>query len=85
VTDLIPDYVRWADQVFTCGPEAMFRSLRDVILPLRIGRKPTVQVSVERAMACGLGACLGCVVETRSGMSASCVEGPVYDMDDVIW
>ncbi|MGH2561083.1 MAG: dihydroorotate dehydrogenase electron transfer subunit [Thermomicrobiales bacterium] len=85
VTDLVPDFLRWADQVFTCGPEAMFRSLRDVILPLRIGRKPRVQVSMERSMACGLGACLGCVVETKSGMSASCVQGPVYDMDDVIW
>ncbi|MGH2533655.1 MAG: dihydroorotate dehydrogenase electron transfer subunit [Thermomicrobiales bacterium] len=85
VTDLIPDYVRWADQIFTCGPEAMFRSLRAVILPLRIGRTPTVQVSMERSMACGLGACLGCVVETKTGMSASCVQGPVYDMDDVVW
>lgn len=85
VTDLIPEYVRWADQVFACGPEAMFRSLRDVIMPLRIGVTPRVQVSMERSMACGLGACLGCVVETKRGMQTSCVEGPVYDMDVVIW
>ena len=38
-----------------------------------------------REMACGLGACLGCVVETRRGMQTSCVQGPVFDMDDVLW
>jgi dihydroorotate dehydrogenase electron transfer subunit len=40
---------------------------------------------MERSMACGIGACLGCVVETKKGMSASCVEGPVYDLDVVDW
>jgi dihydroorotate dehydrogenase electron transfer subunit len=85
VTDLVPNYMQWADQIFSCGPEPMFRSLRDVANPHRIQRKPTVQVSVERTMACGLGACLGCVVETRRGMQTSCVQGPIYDMDDVIW
>ncbi|MBA2276578.1 MAG: dihydroorotate dehydrogenase electron transfer subunit [Chloroflexia bacterium] len=85
VTDLLPDYLQWADEVFACGPEAMFRSLRSIVVANRIGRRPRVQVSVERTMACGLGACLGCVVETRAGMQASCVQGPVYDMDEVVW
>jgi dihydroorotate dehydrogenase electron transfer subunit len=85
VTELVPEYVRWADQIFTCGPEPMFRSLRQVLMPLRIGGKPPIQVSMERTMACGLGACLGCVVETKSGMQTSCVDGPVYDMDEVVW
>lgn len=85
VTDLVPEYVRWADQIFSCGPEPMFRSLRDAANPHRMNRKPTVQVSVERTMACGLGACLGCVVETKRGMQTSCVQGPIFDLDDVIW
>jgi dihydroorotate dehydrogenase electron transfer subunit len=85
VTDLVPDYARWADQIFTCGPEPMFRSLRNALGPHRMGGKPTVQLSVERTMACGLGACLGCVVETKQGMQTSCIQGPVYDMDDLIW
>jgi dihydroorotate dehydrogenase electron transfer subunit len=85
VTDLVPDYVRWADQIFACGPEPMYRSLRNAVIPNRIGRRPPVQLSVEREMACGLGACLGCVVETRRGMQASCVQGPVFDMDDIVW
>ncbi len=85
VTDLAADYVRWADQIFACGPESMYLELRTAIGPHRIGRRPTVQVSMEREMACGLGACLGCVVETRHGMVASCIQGPVFDLDEIIW
>jgi dihydroorotate dehydrogenase electron transfer subunit len=85
VTDLIPQYLPWADQVFSCGPEPMFRSLRAQVLAHRFAAKPSVQLSVERTMACGVGACLGCMVETRAGMKTSCVEGPVFDMDDLVW
>jgi dihydroorotate dehydrogenase electron transfer subunit len=85
VTDLMGEYVSWADQVFACGPEPMLGSLRRQVLVHRFGDRPTVQVSVERAMACGVGACLGCVVETTRGMKPSCVDGPVFDMDEVIW
>lgn len=85
VTDLIPDYLSWADQIFACGPEPMFRSLRSVVLANRFGDKPTVQMSIERTMACGVGACLGCVVETKRGMKASCVDGPVFAMEQIVW
>lgn len=83
-TEIISDYVAWADQIYACGPEPMYRTLRAVADPLRIHRRPKVQISVERGMACGLGACLGCVVETRRGMIASCVQGPVFDLDEVV-
>lgn len=83
-TEVIADYVTWADDIFACGPEPMYRTLRAVVDPLRLNRKPRIQISVERGMACGLGACLGCVVETRNGMQASCVKGPVFDLDEVI-
>jgi dihydroorotate dehydrogenase electron transfer subunit len=83
-TEVIAGYVTWADQIFACGPEAMYRTLRAVTDPLRVERRPKIQISVERGMACGLGACLGCVVETQRGMIASCVQGPVFDLDEVI-
>lgn len=85
VTDLVPDYVLWADQIMACGPEPMYRSLRRAVLSRRIGSRPPVALSMEREMACGLGACLGCVVETKRGMQTSCVQGPVFDMDDLAW
>jgi dihydroorotate dehydrogenase electron transfer subunit len=52
--------------------------------PLQINGRPPIQVSVERGMACGLGACLGCVVETKRGMVASCVKGPVFDLSEMV-
>ncbi len=85
VTDLVPNYLQWADQVFTCGPTPMMAALRNVIMQERFGKGPQVQISVERTMACGVGACLGCVVETKRGMKASCVDGPVFDMEQVVW
>lgn len=84
VTDLVPQFVHWADQICACGPEPMYRSLRDAAAPLRLGGRPPIQISMERDMACGVGACLGCVVETRRGMQTSCVQGPVFDLDEVI-
>ena len=83
-TEVVAEFVQWSDQIFACGPEPMYRTLRSVIEPLRINRRPKIQISVERGMACGLGACLGCVVETTHGMIASCVKGPVFDLDEVI-
>jgi dihydroorotate dehydrogenase electron transfer subunit len=83
-TDLVRDFVQWADQIFACGPEPMYRTLRAVLEPLRTNRKPSVQISVERGMACGLGASLGCVVETTHGMIASCVKGPVFELDEIL-
>jgi len=47
------------------------------------------QVSTEAKMACGIGACMSCAIEVRSGNSAKyvrcCKEGPVFDADEVIW
>ena len=43
------------------------------------------QVSLERLMACGIGACLSCVVSTRDGLKRACVDGPVFDAEEVVW
>ena len=83
-TEVIGDFVQWADQIYRLWSRADVPDAADRCEPLRIERKPSVQISVERGMACGLGACLGCVVETTHGMIASCVEGPVFDLDEVI-
>lgn len=85
VTDLVPQYLPWADQVFVCGPTPMSYSLQQEVAAHRIGNHPPVQVSVERTMACGVGACLGCMVDTKRGMKTSCVDGPVFDMDFLRW
>ncbi len=45
----------------------------------------TCQVSLERRMACGIGACLSCVVDTVDGKKRACVDGPVFDAQEVVW
>ena len=42
-------------------------------------------ISLEKRMACGIGACLSCIVETKQGRKRSCVDGPVFDAAEVIW
>ena len=69
------------DVVYTCGPEAMERSVT------RLAHSAGVpcQVSLERFMACGIGVCLSCVVSTTDGLKRACVEGPVFCAEEVVW
>ena len=43
------------------------------------------EVSLERRMACGVGACLSCVVDTVDGKRRACVDGPVFPATEVVW
>jgi dihydroorotate dehydrogenase electron transfer subunit len=81
VTDLLPDYVPWADQVFACGPNPMFASMADVLRRLR-SRKP-VQALLEERMGCGTGVCYGCAVFTRKGVRLVCKDGPRFELREV--
>lgn len=69
------------DVVYTCGPEIMQRA---VVAQATKADVPC-QVSLERLMACGIGACLSCVVTTASGRKRACVDGPVFDAGEVCW
>jgi dihydroorotate dehydrogenase electron transfer subunit len=71
----------WADQVFACGPHAMYDSMASVVRHLR-DRTP-VQVLLETPMACGMGLCYGCGVKTRRGVRQVCHDGPRFDLRDV--
>ncbi len=70
--------------IFACGPPPMLRRVADLAFPRNI----PFQVSLETAMACGVGACQGCVVKTSGKTVAyyrACREGPVFDARDVDW
>ncbi|HCK99606.1 MAG TPA: dihydroorotate dehydrogenase electron transfer subunit [Candidatus Marinimicrobia bacterium] len=71
-------------QVSVCGPDMMMKVLKDISLPQNMD----VFVSLEKTMACGLGLCQGCVVETTSGKynghyALVCKDGPVFNIKDV--
>ena len=61
--------------VYACGPPAMLEAVR----ALCGERDVPAQLAMESGMACGFGACFGCVVPTRNGYVRLCVDGPVMD------
>jgi dihydroorotate dehydrogenase electron transfer subunit len=81
VTDILPQYLPWADQTFACGPNPMFASMADVMRKER-SRKP-VQALLEERMGCGTGVCYGCAVFTRKGVRLVCKDGPRFELRDV--
>jgi dihydroorotate dehydrogenase electron transfer subunit len=81
ITDYLPDYIDGADQVFACGPLPMYKAMAK--MP-ELKSKP-VQISLEVRMGCGLGVCYGCTVKTRNGLKQVCQDGPVFDLNDVLW
>jgi dihydroorotate dehydrogenase electron transfer subunit len=78
VTDLMPEYLSWADQIFACGPTPMFESMARVMREKR-SRKP-VQALLEERMGCGTGICYGCAVFTRRGVRLVCRDGPRFEL-----
>jgi dihydroorotate dehydrogenase electron transfer subunit len=77
-TQLIPHYLKGIDQVFACGPAAMYRSMAG--MPELKGRD--VQLSLEIMMGCGAGVCYGCTIKTKSGLKQVCKDGPVFRMGE---
>ena len=47
--------------------------------------KVPAQVSLDAYMACGIGACLGCAIETKTGYKLVCKDGPVFDAQEIMW
>lgn len=83
VTDLLEDaLVDGAPAtVYACGPIPMLRAVARVA---RKHNRPS-QVSFEARMACGVGACLSCVIPTIAGYQRVCTEGPAFDGETVDW
>ena len=70
--------------IYACGPMPMLHALSRVLS----GRPIPCQISLEERMACGLGACLGCAVETlgptgEKSYKRVCHEGPVFDLREI--
>ena len=79
----LPDYIKQADQIFGCGPLPMYRAIADLILQMSLDKD--IQVSLETRMGCGIGTCYGCSIKTKHGMKMVCHDGPVFNMEEIIW
>jgi len=69
------------DMISTCGPKPMMMAVA------RYAREKGVacEVSLENLMACGIGACLCCVEKTVEGNLCACTEGPVFNIQKLLW
>jgi dihydroorotate dehydrogenase electron transfer subunit len=67
--------------IYACGPKPMLKEIKNICL----ARNIPGQASFEENIACGLGACLGCAISTKSGFKRVCCDGPVFDVKEVLF
>lgn len=86
VMDAIREYGLHAEVLYSCGPKPMLKAVSEFAAANNI----EAQISLEERMACGIGACLGCICKTKEKDSHSqvnnkrvCVDGPVFDYREV--
>ena len=69
------------DRIYTCGPKPMMMAVAKYAKNQNI----CCEVSLENMMACGVGACLCCVENTTEGHLCVCKEGPVFNINKLLW
>ncbi len=69
------------DSIMACGPTPMMKA----VARFANCKGVSCQVSLEHKMACGIGACLCCVEQTKEGNICVCKEGPVFTTDRLLW
>lgn len=69
------------DRIFCCGPSPMMQAVAQYAYAHHID----CEVSLENMMACGIGACLCCVNDTKTGHRCVCTDGPVFNINDLKW
>lgn len=67
--------------LYVCGPKPMMKSVQDFAEQNSLAG----ECSCEEVLACGIGACLGCVINTADGYKTVCHDGPVFDLKEVIF
>lgn len=63
---------------YTCGPEPMLKAVYKTA-------KTQGQMSFEKRMGCGFGACMGCSCKTITGYKRICKDGPVMKTEEILW
>jgi dihydroorotate dehydrogenase electron transfer subunit len=92
-TDILPDFLEWADQIYACGPVDMYKAMSLTLNPSPLkgegeGERRSnlrCQVSLEVRMGCGIGACHSCTINTKHGLKQVCHDGPVFELNDILW
>jgi len=80
VTDAIREKNPEFDTIYACGPKLMLKALDETYSETKKGF-----LSFEERMACGIGACYGCMVDTKDGLKRVCKDGPVFRLGEVTY
>lgn len=89
VTDLLEQCISESGSVtpliYACGPVPMLKAVSRIVSTHGL----RCEISTEAKMACGVGACVSCVIKVRSGDGTRyvrcCKEGPVFNAEDIVW
>jgi dihydroorotate dehydrogenase electron transfer subunit len=86
-TDILPDFLDRADQVHACGPADMYKAMAEMSRRAKQSnlKLRKCQVSLEVRIGCGFGACYGCTINTKKGLKQVCRDGPVFELNDIVW
>ena len=84
VSDILQAFIegladKKSSSIFACGPKAMLKTISEIASKKNIA----CQLSLEAYIACGIGACKGCAVETTNGYKLVCKDGPVFDAKEI--
>ena len=67
--------------IYACGPRPMMAAVAAFAREMNMSG----EASMEEVMACGLGACLGCSIQTTKGYQTVCHDGPVFDLEELVF
>ena len=80
IKGFVTDALKMLDYTYfyTCGPEPMLKAVYKASVT-------SGQMSFEKRMGCGFGACMGCSCKTITGYKRICKEGPVMHKEEILW
>ena len=80
IQGFVTDALKMLDYTYfyTCGPEPMLKAVYKA-------STTSGQMSFEKRMGCGFGACMGCSCKTLTGYKRICKEGPVMRKEEILW
>lgn len=82
VSELFPKIkIASTTYIYACGPRPMMAAVAAFAKEQGLSG----QASMEEVMSCGLGACLGCSIPTTKGYQTVCHDGPVFDLQELIF
>ena len=80
VLEYLKDNKLHFDTLYACGPMIVLKNLDLKYRDIKEG-----YLSFEERMACGIGACYGCVINTKNGYKRVCKDGPVFKLGEVVY